>query len=117
MAFVAPALFLFTIHIAMFAFRDWFFGSVLEETNIASNFETTEFYNSFVYVMDFIFIMLMFGLIFKSIHFTHRTEEFISYVYACSTIFGIFATIVFIVLIVDMITGIIDSIKCFSAGI
>jgi cellulose synthase/poly-beta-1,6-N-acetylglucosamine synthase-like glycosyltransferase len=29
LAFVSPALFLFTIHIAMFAFRDWFFGYVL----------------------------------------------------------------------------------------
>jgi len=26
LAFVAPALFLFTVHVAMFAFRDWFFG-------------------------------------------------------------------------------------------
>jgi cellulose synthase/poly-beta-1,6-N-acetylglucosamine synthase-like glycosyltransferase len=34
LAFVAPAMFLFTIHIAMFAFRDWFFGYILD--NVAS---------------------------------------------------------------------------------
>lgn len=38
LAFVSPALFLFTIHIAMFAFRDWFFGDVLRAVNIGSNF-------------------------------------------------------------------------------
>lgn len=41
LAFVSPALFMFTVHIAMFAFRDWFFGDVLRAVNIASNFETT----------------------------------------------------------------------------
>lgn len=40
LAFVAPAMFLFTVHIAMFAFRDWFFGVIL--TNVTyGNFETT----------------------------------------------------------------------------
>jgi small basic protein len=73
LAFVAPALFMFTIHIAMFAFRDWFFGNVLSALNDESSFNTTEFYNSFVFVMDFIYIILMLGLVFKSIHFTHRT--------------------------------------------
>jgi len=63
--------------------------------------------------MDFIYILIMLGLVFKSIHFTHRTERFIPYVYAASTILGLFSIAVFIVLIVDMITGIIDSIGCF----
>jgi hypothetical protein len=40
MAFVSPALFLYTIHIVMFAIRDWFFGVVLGGGNI-STFKTT----------------------------------------------------------------------------
>lgn len=38
LAFVSPALFLFTVHIAMFAFRDWFFGYIL------NNITNTSFY-------------------------------------------------------------------------
>jgi hypothetical protein len=75
MAFVAPAIFMFTIHIAMSAFRDWFFGNVLAGLSQpgSSGFQTTEFYNAFVYVMDFIYIMIMLSFIFQSMHFTHRT--------------------------------------------
>ena len=32
LAFVAPAFFLFTIHIAMFAFRDWTFTALQQTT-------------------------------------------------------------------------------------
>lgn len=64
--------------------------------------------------MDFIYVMFMLGLVFKSIHFTHRTERFIPFVYIMSTIMGLFSLAVFIVLIVDMITGIYDSIQCFG---
>lgn len=66
--------------------------------------------------MDFLYIMLMLGLVFKSMHMTHRTERFIPYIYICSTILGMFSIAVFIVLFVDMITGIIDSIQCFASG-
>lgn len=65
--------------------------------------------------MDFIYVMLMFGFILKSMHFTHITPRFVPYIYRMSTIMGMFSIAVFIVLIVDMITGIVDSIKCLAA--
>lgn len=40
LAFVAPAMFLFTVHIAMFAFRDWFFGVILKNVTYG-DFQTT----------------------------------------------------------------------------
>lgn len=64
--------------------------------------------------MDFIYVMLMLGLVFKSMHFTHRTERFIPYIYIMSTIMGMFSIAVFIVLFYDMILGIIDSILCLN---
>ena len=39
LAFISPALFLFTIHVAMYAFRDWFFINFL--TTIQYNFAPT----------------------------------------------------------------------------
>ncbi len=113
LAFVSPALFLFTIHIAMFAFRDWFFGYVLNNIS-SSDFQSTQFYNAFVYALDFIYVLFMLGLIFKSIHFTHRTKPFIPFIYGMSTIMGLFSVAVFLVLLVDMIQGIADSIKCMT---
>lgn len=71
LAFISPALFLFTVHVAMYAFRDYFFFGFLDEINYG-DFSNTEFFNGFVYVIDFIYIMLMFGFIFYSMHFTHR---------------------------------------------
>jgi hypothetical protein len=40
LAFVSPALFLFTVHIDMFAFRDWFFGYILNPLT-STTFQTT----------------------------------------------------------------------------
>jgi hypothetical protein len=115
MAFVAPAIFMFTIHIAMSAFRDWFFGTVLQGVGTSpSGFQTSQFYDAFVYVMDFIYILLMLAFIFKSMHFTHRTERFIPFAYTISTIMGLFSVIVIVVLLVDMAQGIYDTVKCFS---
>lgn len=58
-------------------------------------------------MIDFIYVMLFLGLIFKSIHFTNRNEKFIPYIYIVSTIFGMLAITIFIVLFVDMVTGIV----------
>lgn len=64
--------------------------------------------------MDFVYVLLILGLILKSIHFTHRTPRFVPYIYTVSTIIGMFSIAVFIVLVVDMIIGIIDSISCLQ---
>lgn len=113
LAFISPALFMFTIHVAMFAFRDWLVFGFLSAVNFG-NFANTEFFNSFVYVIDFIYVMLMFGFVFYSMHFTHRHKKFLPFIYGILTIMGIFAIIVLIVLFVDMITGVIETIKCFQ---
>lgn len=113
LAFISPALFLFTIHTAMFAFRDYFLRLVEIATgDDIVGFETTEFYNSFVYVLDLIYIMCLFGLIIFSMHFSHRNPSFITFIYGTSTFFGILAIIIFIVLMYDMIAGLIDGTTC-----
>ena len=63
--------------------------------------------------MDFIYVMLMFGFVFYSMHFTHRHKRFLPFIYAISTIMGVFAIIVLVVLFVDMITGIVETINCY----
>ena len=72
----------------------------------------TEFYNSFVYAIDLIYVMSMFALILFSMHFSHRNPKFVSFVYGISTLFGVLAIIIFIVLIYDMIAGLIDGTTC-----
>ena len=69
LAFISPALFLFTVHIAMFAFRDWFFGYILNPLT-STTFQTTEFYNSLIPYLNkhhisvdlFAFCLTQFGL-------------------------------------------------------
>lgn len=63
--------------------------------------------------MDFIYVMFMLGFIFKSIHFTHITKNLCPMCTSCLRSWGCSPS-QFLVLLVDMITGIVDSIKCLS---
>lgn len=52
------------------------------------------------------------SIIFYSLHFNNSHPKFKSYLYAISTIFGIFSLIVFTVLLVDIIRGIENKSAC-----
>jgi len=56
--------------------------------------------------------MLWFGFILYSIHMNNKNKQFISYIYATSTVFGIFSIIVMIVLTVDIVRGLIGDSSC-----
>jgi len=113
MAYFAPSMFLFTVHIAMEAFR----ADVL--TNAFSGFvadpSSNKVLNGFVYTMDFIYVMLICSVVFFSLHLTNSNKKFKPYIYAISTLFGIFAIIVFLVLIVDVIRGLVNNDSCIYA--
>ena len=107
LAYFAPSLFLFTVHIAMEAFRADVLTKVLG--GVVPNPEKSEFYNSFVYTVDFIYVMLVGSIIFYSLHLTNNNKKFKPYIYAVSTLLGIFSVIVFLVLLVDIIRGLVDN--------
>lgn len=67
---------------------------------------------SFVYLMDFIYVMLVLTVIYYSLHLTHGAKHFKPYIYAVSTLFGLFAVAVFLVLAVDVFRGLIDNAQC-----
>ena len=95
LAYIAPSLFFFTIHIAMFAFRN----DVLSGLNLLG----PTFYDAFVYTIDFIYIMNFFGLVFFSMHLTSKNTKFMPYIYIASTVFGLFSLIIFIILTYDLV--------------
>ena len=107
LTYFAPTLFLFTVHIAMEAFRDDVLVKLL--AGVISDPNTSEFYNAFVYTMDFIYAMLVGSIIFFSLNLTNSSKVFKPYIYAVSTIFGLFMFCVFGVLIVDVIRGLISN--------
>ena len=108
LSFVAPALFLFTVSVAMQAFRadvlTKFFADIIPYDS--------EIYNAFVLLINFLYAMLWFGFILFIIHMNNKNKKFISYIYATSTIFGIFSLIVMVVLTVDIIRGLIGDSSC-----
>jgi uncharacterized membrane protein YkgB len=55
--------------------------------------------------MDFAYILLLMGVVFFSLHKSHRDRKFHKYIYGASTIFGIFMIIVMAVLLVDLVRG------------
>lgn len=65
-----------------------------------------------MYVIDFIYVAMMLSLILFSMHFSHRNPRFVPYIYGFATTFGILAIIVFIVLLYDMISGLVDGQTC-----
>lgn len=68
---------------------------------------TTTFLNSFVYTVDFIYVMTYLGFIFKSMHLTNKNHKFIPFIYGASTLLGVLSLIIFVILGVDLIRGLI----------
>lgn len=110
LSYFAPAFFLFTVHIAMEAFREDVLINFLG--NVITDPSTSEFYNAFIYTMDFIYVMLIMSIVFFSLHLTNNNKKFKPYVYLVSTCFGLFAVCVFLVLAVDIIRGLADNAAC-----
>lgn len=108
LSFLTPAFFLFTVSVALQAFR----ADVI--VHFLSNIipQDSEIYNAFVLTIDFIYVLLFMGMVFFSLHLTNKNPKFIPYLYACSTIFGMFSIMVFAVLIVDIIRGLIGDSSC-----
>lgn len=109
-AYLAPSLFLFTVDIAMQAFRADILSKILG--GVVPDSTDNQLYNAFVYTIDFIYVLLIMSIVFFSLHLTNGNKKFKPYLYAVSTIFGIFSIIVFIVLFVDVIRGLLDSSAC-----
>ena len=57
--------------------------------------------------MDFIYVMMLCGIIFFSIHFKNGSKYYKPFIYGVSTVFGIFMIIVMGVLLVDIIRGLV----------
>jgi len=110
LSYFAPAFFLFTVHIAMEAFRSDVLTKVLN--GVVTNPESSQFYNAFVYTMDFIYVLLIMTIVFMSLHLTNRHKRFVPYIYGVSTLFGLFMVCVFIVLVVDIFRGLINNDSC-----
>jgi uncharacterized membrane protein YkgB len=62
--------------------------------------------------MNFIYVMLIGGLVFYSLTLTNKNKKFASFVYGVSTILGILSVIVFTVLLVDLIRGLPGNSSC-----
>lgn len=56
--------------------------------------------------------MMLGCLLYMSLHLTNNNQRYKPYIYAISTIFGIFAFAVFLVLLVDVIRGLSDNATC-----
>jgi hypothetical protein len=110
LSYFAPSFFLFTVHIAMDAFRADVLPTVLG--GAVSDPNKSPFYNAFVSTMDFIYVMLVGSVIFFSLFLTNSNKKFKPYIYAVSTLFGFFAIAVFVVLVVDVFRGLINNEAC-----
>jgi hypothetical protein len=77
-----------------------------------NNPNDSEFYNAFVYTMDFIYVVLMLSIVFFSLHLQSTAKKFKTFLYGVSTVLGIFSIAVFIVLLVDVLRGLINESGC-----
>lgn len=93
LAFVSPALFMFTVHIAMILFK----VTVISGSFI-SNYLTGEGGIFLIYTVDFIYLMSFLALIFFSMHLTNRNQKFVPYIYAVATLLGILSIMIFVLL-------------------
>jgi hypothetical protein len=106
LAYLAPAFFMFTMHIAMGAFRLDVLERYLGKT------VGTNALDYFVYTMDFIYALMVVSIVFFSLNFKNTSKYFIPLIYTVSTVLGIFIWIIMFVLIVDIIRGLIGDSSC-----
>ncbi len=110
LSYFSPAFFLFTVHISMEAFRSDVLIKLL--SGVIDNPSTNQFYNSFVFTIDFIYVLLIMTIVFLSLHLNNKQKKFIPYIYGISTIFGLFMICVFLVLVVDIFRGLFNGTSC-----
>ena len=106
LSYFAPAFFMFTVHIAMGAFRIDVLERYLGKTVSANVLDF------FVFTMDFIYVMMIAGVVFYSLHFKSNNKYFVPLIYTVSTVFGIFMFIIMGVLAVDIIRGLVNGSAC-----
>ena len=104
LSYFAPAFFLFTVHIAMEAFRQGVLVPFFQGEGIA-DVSSSKILRAFVYTIDFIYVMLIMTLVFYSLHFKNNNKHFMPYIYGISTLFGLFMIAVFFVLAIDIFNG------------
>jgi len=81
-------------------------------SGVVNNPDGSQFYNAFVFTIDFIYVMLIMTIIFLSLHLNHKHKRLIPYIYGISTLFGLFMACVVIVLVVDILRGLISQEAC-----
>ena len=99
LGYISPSLFLFTVSIAMQVFVTDALNGVL------GSFIPSAISDSFVYVVNFVYIMTTMGLIFYSMNLKNSDKKFIPFIYGVSTMLGLFSLCVFLILIVDIVRG------------
>lgn len=109
LAYVSPALFMYTVHIAMFTFQTDVIVTTLQRLNIMQYSEeaTNRVAGLFVYIIDLIYVLIFLALVFYSMHLTNRENRFKGFFYGVSTLYGLFSISVFGVLIYDILSGFI----------
>ena len=112
LAYIAPALFLFTIHIAMQAFQSDVIIPTLFDLGIVKSKEMTPINQIFVYLIDFLYVMVFLGLVFFSTHLTNRHPKFKPFIYGSSTLYGIFSLIIIVVFTYDIVRGFLGDDSC-----
>ena len=111
LAFIAPALFLFTIHVAMTVFYADVVVRVIQGfANVSDSIRNSG--NIFVYTIDFMYVMIFLGLVFYSMHMNNKNTRFQPFLYAASTVYGIISIIIFVILFYDIINGLIGQSTC-----
>jgi len=101
MAYVSPAMFLFSINVCMEVVKADILVYFLEGTLN----ENSGVYDAFVYTINFIYGMALIWLVYFSVNLTNKDKKFVKFVYTVSTMFGLISIIMLIILIVDLIRG------------
>lgn len=110
LVYLAPALLLFTFHLTMQTIRQQYLIDVFAITD--SNGIGSVIYSTFVVIMDFLYVIMFCGVVFYSVHLTHSNKRYIYHIYFFSTMYGLFALLTFIVIIVDIAKGFAGMSSC-----
>lgn len=112
LSYFAPALLIFVFDFTFEIIQSQFLASLFQ--NESKKGIGSVIYATITNIIVFIYALLIFAILFFSLHLDYKSKRFVYYANLVTTLLGLFAMLTFIVLALQVILGLVGSGDCNS---
>lgn len=110
LSYFAPALLIFVFDFTFEIIQSEFLASLFQ--NESKKGIGNVIYATITNIVIFLYALLIFAIVFFSLHLDYKSKKFVYYIYLVSTLLGVFSMLTFIVLLVQTILGFVGTGDC-----